>query len=278
MRSALVWIFAGTALLVPLLTADAQTYHDELQQGIEAYKSNHYEQAIDHFRRATQIDPDQPTAHLYLATAYLSQYIPGIDSPDNLEVAELAIKEYERVLASDSTVESKLNSAKGIAYVYLNMKKFEEAKFYYEKASGFKPDDPEPYYSLGVIDWTSCYVPRMTARAKLGIKPDEHLDGSIPRQERVCADLKVKNLALIEDGIANLNRAIELRPDYDDAMAYMNLMYRERADLECDDPTARARDLKTADHWVDKTLAVKKGKAREEKINRQMAPTAPNPQ
>ena len=44
-------------------------------------------------------------------------------------------------------------------------------------------------------------------------------------------------------------------------MAYMNLMYREKADVECDDLSARAEDLKTADHWVDETLRVKKEKA-----------------
>jgi hypothetical protein len=38
-------------------------------------------------------------------------------------------------------------------------------------------------------------------------------------------------------------------------------MYRERADVECDDPGARAADLKTADEWVDKTMATKKAKA-----------------
>jgi hypothetical protein len=52
-----------------------------------------------------------------------------------------------------------------------------------------------------------------------------------------------------------------LRPDYDDAMAYLNLMYREKADVECDDPAARAADLKTADEWVDKTMAAKRAKA-----------------
>jgi hypothetical protein len=56
-------------------------------------------------------------------------------------------------------------------------------------------------------------------------------------------------------------------------MAYMNLMYREKADLECGDPSTREQDLKTADDWVDKTLAVKKAKA--EKAS---APTAPSPQ
>jgi hypothetical protein len=38
-------------------------------------------------------------------------------------------------------------------------------------------------------------------------------------------------------------------------------MYREKADLECDDPTARREDLKIADDWVDKMLATKKTKA-----------------
>ena len=61
--------------------------------------------------------------------------------------------------------------------------------------------------------------------------------------------------------VDNLNKALQLRPDYDDAMAYMNLMYREKADIECDDPGARSADLKTADEWVDKTMATKKAKA-----------------
>ena len=44
-----------------------------------------------------------------------------------------------------------------------------------------------------------------------------------------------------------VRKAIELKPDYDDAMAYMNLMYRERADIQCGDPKANASDLKSAD-------------------------------
>jgi hypothetical protein len=44
-------------------------------------------------------------------------------------------------------------------------------------------------------------------------------------------------------------------------MAYLNLMYREEADLQCDNPDARKTDLKLADDWVDKNLATKKAKA-----------------
>jgi hypothetical protein len=123
-------------------------------------------------------------------------------------------------------------------------------------AADLDPNDPEVYYSIGVIDWTQAYQPRMEERAKLGLKPDEPL-----KDKKVCAGLKSKNWNAIQDGIDNLNRALQLRAEYDDAMAYMNLLYREKADLECDDPAARAADLKTADEWVDKTMAAKKAKA-----------------
>ena len=234
---------------------------DQLNKGVKAYKDNHYEQAIDHFQQAVQLDPSLINARMYLATAYVSQYIPGVDSPDNLRTAEEAIKEYQRVIDMNPSREQKVNSAKGIAYLYLNEKKWDDAKKYYRMASDLDPNDPEPYYSVGVIDWTAAYQPRMEERAKLGMKPDEHLSAKNKDQKKVCEDLKTKNTAAIQEGIDTLNKAIQLRPDYDDAMAYMNLMYRERADVECDDESARAEDLKTADHWVDETMRVKKAKA-----------------
>jgi hypothetical protein len=101
----------------------------------------------------------------------------------------------------------------------------------------------------------------MEERAKLGMKPEENLNPKNKDQKKVCEELKQKNMPSISEGIDSLNKAIQLRPDYDDAMAYMNLMYREKADVECDDLAARAEDLKTADSWVDKTLATKKAKA-----------------
>ena len=234
---------------------------DQLNKGVEAYKSSHYEQAIDHFQQAVQLDPGLINARMYLATAFVSQYIPGVDSPDNLRTAQQAIDEYQKVIDANPARDQKVNSAKGIAYLYLNMKKWDDAKKYYRMASDTDPNDPEPYYSIGVIDWTASYQPRMEERAKLGMKPEEHLNPKDKEQKKVCAELKEKNAPAIQEGIDSLNKAIQLRPDYDDAMAYMNLMYREKADVECDDLPGREADLKTADHWVDETLRVKKAKA-----------------
>jgi tetratricopeptide (TPR) repeat protein len=226
---------------------------DQLNKGVQSYKNAKYEEAIEHFRQAVDLDPTLLNARLYLATAFAQQYIPGADAPDNNKFAEQAIEQYKEVLARDP---KNANSVKGIAYLYLQMKRFNDAKEYYRKATELDPNDPEPYYSVAVIDWTQTYQPRMEERAKLGLKPEEAL-----KDKKVCAALKQKNGANIQEGIDNLNKALQIRPDYDDAMAYMNLMYRERADLQCDDPAARAADLKAADDWVDKTLAVKKAKA-----------------
>jgi len=252
------------AVLLALFSSvgcDKLKARDQLNKGVKSYKDNHYEQAIDHFQQAVQLDPSLINARMYLATAYVSQYIPGVDSPDNLRTAEEAIKEYQRVIDMNPSREQKVNSAKGIAYLYLNEKKWDDAKKYYRMASDLDPNDPEPYYSVGVIDWTAAYQPRMEKRAALGMKPDEHLSAKNKDQKKVCEELKTQNAAAIQEGIDTLNKAIQLRPDYDDAMAYMNLMYRERADVECDDESARAEDLKTADHWVDETMRVKKAKA-----------------
>jgi len=231
---------------------------DQLNKGVQAYKNARYEEAIDHFQQAVSLDPALLNARLYLATAYAQQYIPGADTEDNNRMGQQAIDQYKAVLDSDK---KNINSVKGIAYLYLQMKKFEDAKSYYRKATELDPNDPEPYYSVAVIDWTQSYQPRMEERAKLGLKPEEPLNPKDKNQKKVCDDLKAKNAGVIQDGIDNLNKALQLRPDYDDAMAYMNLMYRERADVTCDDAAARAADLKTADDWVDKTMATKKAKA-----------------
>ena len=251
---------AGAACLV-LASAgcDKLKARDQLNKGVANYKNGRYEEAIENFKNAVALDSELKNAKLYLATAYAQQYIPGVDSPENLQNATAAIDQYKAVLQQDP---KNVNSIKGIAYLYLQMKKFEDAKDYYRKAIELDPNDPEAYYSVGVIDWTQAYQPRMEERAKLGMRPDEPL-----KDKKLCAKLRDENGNVIQDGLDNLNKAIQLRQDYDDAMAYLNLLFREKADRECDQPEERAADLKTADDWVDKTMAAKKAKAEKQTGN-----------
>ncbi len=229
---------------------------DQLNKGVQSYKNAKYEEAIGHFQQAVELDPSLVTARLYLATAYAQQYIPGADSPDNNRYAEQAIEVFKQVLAQNPPKEQQIHSLKGIASLYFGMKKFDQAREYYQKVADMDPNDPESYYSLAVIDWMQAYQPDQTVRASLGMKPTDDL-----KDKKACADLKQKNAQKVEDGIQNLQKALQLRPDYDDAMAYLNLLYRQRAEYECDNLDARKADLKSADDWVDKTMATKKAKA-----------------
>jgi tetratricopeptide (TPR) repeat protein len=251
----LLVVLAAALMLLASAGCSKLKARDHLNKGVQAYKNAKYELAIDHFQQAVSLDPTLINARLYLATAFAQQYIPGVDTPDNNRMGEQAIDQYKQVLQVDP---KNINSIKGIAYLYLQMKKFDLAKEFYKRASTSDPNDPEPYYSIAVIDWTQTYPPRQEERAKLGMKPDDSLPA---KDKKVCAMVREKNTANVQEGIDNLNKALQLRPDYDDAMAYMNLMFRERADIQCDDPAAREADLKSADEWVDKTMATKKAKA-----------------
>jgi tetratricopeptide (TPR) repeat protein len=232
---------------------------DQLNKGVQAYKMGKFENAIEHFKNAVAYDPNLGVARLYLATAYVGQYVPGVDTPDNNKSAELAIEQYQDVLKGNPKRETRVNSLKGIASLYFNMKKFDLAKEYHRKVLELDPKDPTTYYSIGVVDWTQTYQPRQLLRTELGLKPDQPLDKA--KDKTACSTLKDKNQPLVDEGIDMLQKSLDLRKDYADAMAYLNLMYREKAEIDCGDPAARLADLSTADGWVEKAMATNRANA-----------------
>ncbi len=253
--------FAVLALLLATSGCNKLRARDQLNKGVQAYKSSKFEQAVAFFQKAIELDPELTVAKLYLATACVAQFVPGGDTPENTRWADCAIDQYKKVLDADkANKNTTVLGTKGLASIYFNMKKFDEAKDYNKKAIDLDPSDPENYYSVAVIDWTQSYVPRMEKRGELGLKLTDPI-----KDKKVCAELREKNMGRVEEGIQMLQKAIDIRKDYDDAMAYLNLMYRERADIQCNDPAAREADLKLADEMVEKTMAVKKMKAEKAK-------------
>lgn len=248
-----------TVLMISCLAVLAWGYpafqmdpREELNQGVRAYKSGRHAVAIEHFKRAVELDPRLTLARLYLATAYANQYIPGSESEENQRLGQAAVEEFKHVLESEP---DNARVVAGIASIYFNMKKLDDAREWYQRLIQLDPQNPEGYYSVGVIGWQQTYPSRMALKARLGLPPDAPIPNDSER-ETLCA----KNLPIVEESLRMLNRAIELRPDYDDAMAYLNLMNREKADCESD-PNVRAEHLKQADDWVAKVLEIKRKKA-----------------
>ncbi len=226
---------------------------DQLNKGVDAYKSARYEEAIGHFQKATELDPSLPMAKTYLATALAQNVVPGLDTPDNLKTAQQAISIFQEVLAKDPT---DVNSMKQIAGIYFSIKKFPEAKEWQKKVLSVDPKDPEAAYTIGVIDWTLAHENTLKALVPAGVNDDG--EGNVKAPKKIMQDIAQQNAPLVDEGLQYLNQAVQNRPNYDDAMAYLNLIYRRKADVDYGNNDAVKDDVAKAKEWSAKAMGTRK--------------------
>ena len=260
--SALVALFI---LAAGLTGCNKLRARDLLNKGVAAFKNGQYDAAVEQFKQAKDLDPNLMNARLYLATAYASQYIPGAPSDANMKLGNQAVTEFKDVLNIDP---NNLSAIDGIGSILFQMagtpydvKKFEESKSFHQKHIELKPNDPEPYYWIGVIDWTLSF--RANAELRAAYNRDhvaKQVKDTDPLPAAVRTDYSSKYGAMVDEGISDLQKAIELRPDYDDAMAYLNLLYRRKADM-VESAEERAALQKQADDLIDKVKEIKQKRA-----------------
>jgi TonB family protein len=232
----------------------AQDARETLNRGVAAFKAGRYADATAEFQKAVDADPSFLPAHLYLATAYMQQYVPGAESSENQSLWFRAESEFRKVLDLDRNNKVAMAS---IASLNLNAKKWDEARNWYKALINVDPADSVAYYSLGFIVWAQWYPEYSKARAAAGLA--QAAPGPIP-DASVRAALRAKWWPALDEGIWDLNQALSNKPQYADAMAYMNLLIRERADLR-DTAEEYRRDVAEADQWVQKALEAKRAGA-----------------
>jgi tetratricopeptide (TPR) repeat protein len=240
---------------------------DLLNKGVAAFKNGQYDASIEDFKQAKDLDPTLLNARLYLATAYATEYIPGAPSDDNVRVGQQAVSEFQDVLTVDA---GNLSALDGIGSMLYNMagtpftpEKFEESKKYHQKHIELKPDDPEPYYWVGVIDWTLAYRGNAEARQAYNIQNQKkQVKEADPLPEKIRDDYTKQYSTLVDEGLKMLQKATDLRPDYADAMAYQSLLLRQKADMS--DSATRASLEKQADDLLDKVKEIKQKAAEKE--------------
>ena len=256
-----VYKFALLAAMSLLLVASSGCRRlrarDQLNKGVGAFRNSQFQIAIVHFKNAVGLDPTLLNARLYLATAYVQQYVPGGESPENVKIAQQAIDAFGDVLKMDP---SNANAIANIAQIYYNMRQFDKAKDYQRRWLQVEPNNPVPYYWIGVLDWAVCFphTQQMRKDLKIEFPKDPKNPSSLPPfPEKARAQLEEQNGPLVKEGIEMLEKAIQLKPNDFDTMSYLNLLYRQKADLEAT-AAAREDDLKQADDWTNKALALRK--------------------
>ena len=245
---------------------------DNLNKGVTAYKNAKYGEAVNRFQQSIELDPTNPNARVYLATAFMMQWIPGAESPENIQFASKAKDEFKKVLEADPNQDVALASLASLAFneadpLPLDQKvaKLDEAADWYKKLVVAHPNNRDGFYSLGAIAQKKFYPALMTARVNLSMKPDE--PGPL-KDKKVREALKEKYAASLDEGLSNLDKALQISAESDDAMAYKNLLIRERADLS-DDKDAYKKQIEEADMWLQKALDTKK--AKQEKAEKKTA-------
>jgi tetratricopeptide (TPR) repeat protein len=233
---------------------------DQLNKGCDAYKSGHYDEAIEHFQKATELDPTLPMAKTYLATALAQNVAPGVTTPENLKTANQAIDIFQQVLTTNP---NDVNSMKQIAGIYFSIKELDKAEEWQKKVLAVDPNDPEAAYTVGVIAWTKAHENKLKALQDAGLNDDGK--GNVKAPKKVMEPLSQENTPLVEEGLKYLTIAVNNRPNYDDAMQYLNLIYRNKADVDYGNATAVSDDLAMADQWTAK--AMEQRKANEAKKN-----------
>jgi tetratricopeptide (TPR) repeat protein len=250
-----------------------------IRQGNTYFKEQLYEDALKKYQEAKELDPNEVKLDKFLAMGYMALYNPGSTHPKDQEALEKAIEHFKKYLAVKPDDEK---ASKFLMTTYMNAQKYDDAIEYFKdfiqkhpadsaavqtvamlyarkgdfensmvwqrKRAELEPTNAEVFYTMGVTAWDKSYNSVPDAMA-----------GEVRR-------------GIVDEGMKNLDKALELKPDYFEAMFYVNLLYREMAKLE-NDPAKKAELAAKADEWQKKGLEVRK--QAQEKARQEQAKTNP---
>jgi tetratricopeptide (TPR) repeat protein len=214
---------------------------DYSNKGVKAFSDQKYDAAAQFFEKAIQEDPHFEVARLYLATSYMSQFVPGSTDPKSEKMAMRAVETFEFIANNAENADNKKSAMIAIASLYYQLKRTNESKEWCNKVLKSDPTATEAYYRIAVVDYDA-------ASEKTGVQGENI--------EYLSPDEKTSVKAGIEEGLMCLAKAIELKPDYWDAMEYQNLLFREKAKFESDEKL-KSELIRNADRI---SLDVVKGK------------------
>jgi tetratricopeptide (TPR) repeat protein len=266
---------ALTVLVLVLAGCDKIKSKQEIKKGNEFFKAANYEAALASYQEALKLDPGEKKIYKNIGLAYMGRYQPGSKHPKDLEFAQKAIdnldtyvqafpqdrkareflvsmylatdryddaiKFYEEMLKADPKDSKAMQS---IAQMYFKKGDFDTAVAWLKKRLTVEGNNPEVYYFIGVQAWDRSYN-----------FPD------IPLEQR---------MRIVDEGLDALNKAVELKPDYFEAISYINLLYREKAKME-GDPAKKKEYTDTADKYLAQALELRK-KAKEAEAAKGSAP------
>jgi beta-lactamase regulating signal transducer with metallopeptidase domain len=237
------------------LTARAQSaLQARMKEAVDAYNRGDFKTAIGQFTSAAALEPANPNPKLFLANALMRDFYAQEGAPDT-RLLTAARRQYEEVLARDAR---NRQAVAGMTTIAMDGKQFREAREWAEKLAAIDPNDKTAWYTMGVLDWAMVFPEYQRAKQAAGGKQEDY---RIP-DANLRKSLRDEYLPRVVEGKRMLVKALALDPQYDQAMAYLNLLLRIESGM-WDDPALAEALIAKADAWVGKALAAKRQRVTE---------------
>ena len=251
-------------LAVSLLSGcDKIKSKQEIKKGNEFLKAAQYQSALAAYEEALRLDPGETKLHKHIGIAYMGMYTPGSKHPKDIEFSQKAIdnlKQYVEAYPDDAKAREYLVS------MYLNAERFDDAiAFYQNEFLKRNPKDAKAMNSLAMLyfkkgDFDNGVLWLKKRLEVEGNNPEVYYLIGVQAWDRsynfpdLDPALRAK---IVEDGLQSLNKAVELKPDYFEAVSYINLLYREKAKMETD-PAKKQELTDTANKYLAQALEMRK--------------------
>ena len=201
---------------------------NELNETARTYKEGHFEEAEQHAKRALQLDPNNPTAPIFIARVVHQQYKPGVDTPENAAKAHEAIEAYKRVLAKDPDNDE---AYKAVSVLYAALKDDQKLREWILA----RATDPnmkaekraEAYAILAGKDWDCSFKiseENKSVSTEAGAGKVSYKKPKDPKD----FDNATKCVAR---GLEEVNDAIKFDANNEDAWTYQTSLFEEQAKL-----------------------------------------------
>ncbi|QQS48155.1 MAG: hypothetical protein IPM66_05795 [Acidobacteriota bacterium] len=247
---------------------------DKLNQGAILYNQGRAKDAQVFFKDATELDGENPIAWLYYGATLVKDY-KSQSGDERIKTANEALDVYKKARElAEGNCKTQDNAVSYIATIYDDLDNADEnRKWLLERADGpcsTKEIKATTYYSIAVKYWTISYDQTTRYADKAATDPFHYRNMDYPAAQ---AD-KVRSEEAIVKGLEYIEKALEVDPEYVDAMFYKGLLYRERQKLTKEEAKRRELD-QLAQKISDEASALQKKK---EEAAAQQAEQQPAPQ
>ena len=236
----------------------------EIKKGHEFAKAQQYQTALASYQEALRLDPKEKKLHKAIGYAYMGMYQPGSRHVKDVEMAGKAI-EHLKIYVDAYPEDRKAREV--ILSLYLSTEQFDEAVAFYQTMLQEDPKDTKAmsslasiYFKKGDFDQGVTWLEKRIEMEPPENRPDVyHLIGAQAwdRSYNYPNIDPVQRAAIVERGLQALNKAVELRPDYFEAISYINLLYREKAKMETD-PVKQQEYIAEADRYRQQAMDLRK--------------------